>query len=65
MTEHLSVARSDGVATIEIDAPPLNLLTMELRSQLCRAALEIAADDEVRAVVLGSARPGVREPSSG
>ena len=59
MTAQLTVQTSDGVATIEIDAPPLNLLTMDLRSQLCRAALEIGADDEVRAVVVGSARPGV------
>jgi enoyl-CoA hydratase len=55
----LRIQRSDGVATIEMVRPPLNLLTMELRSALARAALELGADDTVRTVVLGSALPGV------
>ena len=59
MSSNLNVDIKDGVATIEIDAPPLNLLTLGLRSELCRAALEIGADDTIRAVVLGSARAGV------
>lgn len=56
---NLNVQRNGAVATFEIDAPPLNLLTLELRSQLSRAALEIGADDQVRAVVIRSTREDV------
>lgn len=45
----------DGVATIEIARPPLNLLNWEVKDALRGAFDECAADDAVRAIVLASA----------
>ena len=53
----LSVQITDGVAAVEIDNPPINLLTMPLLRELARVADELAEDPDVRVVVLGSANP--------
>ena len=53
----LSVRISDGVASVDIDNPPINLLTMALVRELAGVAEELAADPDVRVVVLGSANP--------
>jgi enoyl-CoA hydratase/carnithine racemase len=53
----LSVRVSDGVATVEIDNPPINLLTIPLMKELGRVAEELAEASDVRVVVLGSANP--------
>jgi enoyl-CoA hydratase len=50
----LSVRREGAVAVVEFANPPLNLLTMDLRSRIRAAAADIAADGDVRAVVLQS-----------
>lgn len=50
----LNVRRDGAVAVLELHAPPLNLLSLDLRSQLCRAAVEIGSDATVRAVVIRS-----------
>jgi enoyl-CoA hydratase/carnithine racemase len=48
----------DGaVATITIDHPPINLMTLDVFIALAQLADELAADDGVRAVVLRSANP--------
>lgn len=54
MPEGVRVEHQGPVAVLELSNPPLNLLTMELRDGLRRAALEISATSSVRAVVLCS-----------
>lgn len=55
MHDKIHVRLDLPVAVIEIAAPPLNLLTMDLRLALCRAAVEVGSNPEVRVVVLRSA----------
>jgi enoyl-CoA hydratase/carnithine racemase len=47
----------DHVATATIDAPPVNVMTAQLFRDLRHFGDRVAADDEVRAVVLRSADP--------
>jgi enoyl-CoA hydratase/carnithine racemase len=53
----LQVEVDDGLATITIDSPPINLFTVELFLAMARLADALAADTEVRVVVLRSANP--------
>jgi enoyl-CoA hydratase/carnithine racemase len=53
----LRVAVRDGVATLTIDHPPLNLLDLTLIGELDRAGSALEADPAVRVVVLRSANP--------
>ena len=53
----LRVAVADGVATLTIDHPPLNLLDMTLIGELTRVGAALEADDAVRVIVLRSANP--------
>jgi enoyl-CoA hydratase/carnithine racemase len=46
-----------GVATVTLSNPPINLFDINLYSDLARVSTELAADDEVRVVVLRSANP--------
>jgi enoyl-CoA hydratase/carnithine racemase len=55
--ETLSFDRADGVITVTIANPPINLFDLKLYSEMARAAAELAADDAVRVVVLRSANP--------
>lgn len=49
----------DGpVATIVVDHPPINLMTLGVFARLAAAVDEVANDEAVRAVVLRSALPG-------
>ena len=56
--EHLSVDVDGGVATVVIDHPPLNLITLGLFRSLAKCSAQLAVDDDVRVVVLRSAVPG-------
>ena len=47
----------EGVATVVIDHAPINLMTLEVFLELADAIARLAADDEVRVVVLRSANP--------
>ena len=47
----------DGVATVWIDNPPVNLFDLPLYTAMMRMAHQLAADDRVRVVVLRSANP--------
>jgi enoyl-CoA hydratase/carnithine racemase len=51
----LAVRITDGVARVDVDNPPINLLTVPLMRELARVADELAEDPDVRVVVLGSA----------
>ena len=53
----ITVAIEDGVATATIDAPPINVMTIEMWGELDRLSLEIKADDAVRVLILKSANP--------
>lgn len=56
--DHLDVQIDRGVATVAIDNPPLNLITSALFRSLAKCSAQLAADDDVRVVVLRSAVPG-------
>lgn len=47
----------DGIATVTIDHPPINLFTIELFLSMADLADQLAADPDVRVVVLRSANP--------
>jgi enoyl-CoA hydratase/carnithine racemase len=53
----VAVAVEGGVATVTIDNGPINLFDLVLYPDMVRLAAELAADDEVRVVVLRSANP--------
>lgn len=52
---HLAVA--DGVCRATIDNPPINLLDVPLWSEIDRLTREVAADDNVRVLIVDSADP--------
>ena len=54
---HLTVTVRDGVATVLIDNPPINLMTSGLFRSLAQVSVDLSKDDEVRVVVLRSANP--------
>ncbi len=56
--EHLHVRVDGGVATVTIDAGPINLMTVPVFGELDRLATAAARDDGVGAVVLRSANEG-------
>lgn len=54
---HLTVTVHDGVATVLIDNPPINLMTSGLFRSLAKVSVDLSNDDDVRVVVLRSASP--------
>jgi enoyl-CoA hydratase/carnithine racemase len=52
MSEFVRVQTEGAVGTIRLDRPPMNALNSQLRDELAEAALQVAADDEIRAVVI-------------
>ena len=55
--ELLHVEVGGGIARVTIDHPPINLFDLPLMLELSRFGEEVAADDAVRVVVVGSANP--------
>ena len=53
----IRVELEGGVATATLDAPPINVMTVDLWSELDRLSREIEGDDAVRVLVLRSANP--------
>lgn len=53
--EALRVDVVDGVGTVTIDNPPINLFDLTLYMEMARLSAELAADGDVRVVVLRSA----------
>jgi enoyl-CoA hydratase/carnithine racemase len=53
----LELHKDGGVATVTIDHPPINLMTLELFVELAAMAGRLAVDDDVRVVVLRSSDP--------
>ncbi len=54
---HLTVTVHDGVATVLIDNPPINLMTSGLFRSLAKVSVDLSEDDDVRVIVLRSANP--------
>jgi enoyl-CoA hydratase/carnithine racemase len=52
MVEFVRVEIEDGVATIRLDRPKMNVLNAQLQDELTEAAGRLTKDDEVRAVIL-------------
>ena len=50
--------RPEGVAILRMDSPPINTLTEELLGGLREEMVQLAGDNEVKAVVLASDLPG-------
>jgi enoyl-CoA hydratase/carnithine racemase len=55
--QRLRITVADGICRATIDNPPINLLNADLITELGRFAAEVAADDEVRVVIVDSADP--------
>ena len=53
----LAIAVANGVATVSIDNPPINLFDMPLIEEMIKLGVELKADDEVRVIVFESADP--------
>ncbi len=54
----LHIQFADGIATLRVDHPPINLFDRILYPEIRRAADELSANQDVRVVVLRSAVPG-------
>lgn len=57
--EAITVRRDGAIAFVELDNPPLNIITVEVGRELKRACGEFAADPELRVVVFRSAHRGI------
>lgn len=53
----LNVDIKDRIATVTIDNPPVNVITMRLLGELGRLSVELKADDALTVVVMRSADP--------
>ncbi len=53
----LSVTLVEGIATVVIDAPPINIFTLDLYTEMVRLSDQLGADNAVRVVVMRSANP--------
>lgn len=57
--ETISVTREGAVAVVALDNPPMNVITLQMGLDLKSACAELAADEDVRAVVFRSANRGI------
>ena len=55
--ELLLIERTDGVAFVTVDAPPMNVMTPHFFRELAKFGAQVAEDDSVRVVVLRSDDP--------
>ncbi|WP_347310248.1 3-hydroxyacyl-CoA dehydrogenase NAD-binding domain-containing protein [Defluviimonas sp. SAOS-178_SWC] len=55
MTEEVRTARSEGIATITLDNPPVNALGTALRAEVMAAFDSVSADPSVRVIILAAA----------
>jgi enoyl-CoA hydratase/carnithine racemase len=52
MSDFVRVAVEAGVATIQLERPPMNALNGQMQSEIGAAAAQVSADPQVRAVVI-------------
>jgi enoyl-CoA hydratase len=57
--EAINVTREGAIAIVELDNPPLNVITLDVGQELKAACAEFAADEDVRVVVFRSAHRGI------
>ncbi|HTQ22334.1 enoyl-CoA hydratase/isomerase family protein [Mycobacterium sp.] len=57
--QHIRIAVRGGICRATIDNPPINLLDIPLLTEIDRLLREIAADDEVRVLIVDSADPEI------
>jgi enoyl-CoA hydratase/carnithine racemase len=57
--KHINVIRDGAIAFVELDNPPLNVITIDVGRDLKAACEQFAADDELRVVVFRSAHRGI------
>jgi enoyl-CoA hydratase/carnithine racemase len=55
--ECLRISAAEGICRATIDHPPINLLDLDLILELGRLATEVAADEQVRVLIVDSADP--------
>jgi enoyl-CoA hydratase/carnithine racemase len=53
----IRIAVAAGICRATIDHPPINLLNLQLLAEIGRLAREVAADDDVRVLIVDSADP--------
>ena len=53
----LRFARDGKIVTATVDAPPINIITLELYSELSRMSREVEADRDCLVFILKSANP--------
>jgi enoyl-CoA hydratase/carnithine racemase len=52
LREFVRLEVADGIATIRLDRPKMNVLSMQVQAEIAAAAAEVSADSAVRAVIL-------------
>jgi enoyl-CoA hydratase/carnithine racemase len=52
LSEFVRVEVADGIATIRLDRPKMNALSMQVQAEIADAAAEVSADSAIRAVIL-------------
>jgi enoyl-CoA hydratase/carnithine racemase len=55
--QRLKIARDGKIVTVTIDAPPINIFTLELYGEMARFAEELNADKDALVCILKSANP--------
>ena len=53
----IRVEKKDRIAIATVDAPPINIITVELFSEMMQLSLDVAADDDLAVFILRSAHP--------
>ena len=56
----ISIKHTEGVAFIELNAPPVNALGLKMRQALSSAIHELDADEQVKAIVLCRRAEGIQ-----
>ena len=57
MGQAVTVTTTDGIARVVFDNPPINLMTLEVFVSAAQTFAALAADDDVRVVIVSSANP--------
>jgi enoyl-CoA hydratase/carnithine racemase len=55
--QRIRITAADGICRATIDNPPINLLDVHLILELSRFGTEVAADEDIRVVIVDSADP--------
>lgn len=53
----IRVEKNDRIAVATVDAPPINIITLELYAELAQLSLDVEADPDIAVFILRSANP--------